>query len=409
MRLNFNDVPLKFCAFLVSLFLILNMPTVYLKNLATNYHLELVLLVTVFMTALIVLIQAFYNKINLKVPVITILIYEILILIYFVFKILSYRMEFIETYGFYIPLFFLINFLLTKTNKTFLIIDYIYKWTVLFAAVSLIMWFLVSISGLLKFDGNVWMDWGTIRQIPSFHNIYFQTQIVSVMGTNVVRNTGIFCEAPMYSYVLVVSLFYKILFKKESNRLSGFILVATILSTLSTTGIIMMLYALLVAFLLKEVKKDRILIILKEFILVILAPLAVLLAIIAFMQKTKTGSFLTRMDDITGLLRYWKFNPIFGNGFNSSMNNVQAFLANRRSNNTGLSSGFFVTLADTGIFIMLVHMLYLILAFMSKNRKYIIFSTMIFALFIVTLVQYRPLYLYLIALCYNLYYQKGEA
>ena len=169
----------------------------------------------------------------------------------------------------------------------------------------------------------------------------------------------------------------------------------------------MLLYAFLVMFVYKK-QSQKILIVLKNLLMIIVIPVLVVVGIVFLTMKMQTGSYLTRMDDITGLIQYWQLHPFVGNGFNSSISNVQSYLSNRRSNNTGLSSGLFVALAESGISLILMHSCYVILAFVSKNKNNIVFSVLLFLLFIVTLVQYRPMYLYLLTFCYAIFFDKQK-
>ncbi|MBZ5943083.1 hypothetical protein K1W63_12195, partial [Weissella cibaria] len=212
------------------------------------------------------------------------------------------------TYNFYVPAFFVVNYLLVKLNRTYIVLEYMSKIVTVLAVVSLIFWFLCSIVHVLNFNTSVWIDWGQIKQVRSFHNVHFETQAVTLMGRNIIRNTGIFCEAPMYSFDLVISLFYNLLFNRKKSNITIFILLVTILTTLSTTGILMLLYAFLVMFVYKK-QSQKILIVLKNLLMIIVIPVLVVVGIVFLTMKMQTGSYLTRMDDITGLIQYWQLHP----------------------------------------------------------------------------------------------------
>ena len=67
-------------------------------------------------------------------------------------------------------------------------------------------------------------------------------------------------------------------------------------------------------------------------------------------QKLDSNSGLTRVDDIIACIKTWRMNPVLGSGYlniNSIISNISVF----RKGNKGISSSFFIVLAQGRIII----------------------------------------------------------
>jgi len=105
------------------------------------------------------------------------------------------------------------------------------------------------------------------RQINSYFNLHFDTQKMGIGGFTLIRNSGIFCEAPMYAIILLVTFMFQLFIDEiEFSKRNFYILVVTIITTVTTTGIICTSLMLFLAFvykkfevkILKQIKKYQI-------------------------------------------------------------------------------------------------------------------------------------------------------
>lgn len=105
------------------------------------------------------------------------------------------------------------------------------------AVVSVVMWILCSLLKIIPASSvfpNTWT--GTLMFIPSYFNIYFETQSVTLLSDRVIRNSGIFNEAPMYNMAVCIALAIDYFLRPNPSKARISVLVITVLTTLTTTG-----------------------------------------------------------------------------------------------------------------------------------------------------------------------------
>lgn len=285
---------------------------------------------------------------------------------------------------------------------------------IVLSIVSLIMYISIEIFGIISTNSFCTYIWGTIRTVPTYHNLYYQTQFASIGSMHFIRNTGIFTEGPMYSFILCIALMVQLFYINKINRKKIIILVITILSTLSTTGIIIMLVVLSIKFL--SIKgKNKYYSILK----LILVPLVLsisLLSIVYFIdnkiQQSKSGtygsSYSVRIDDFKVGFTAWDKHKLIGNGYDR--HDITQLYMNKtlRGDDTGGSSGLMAVLAQGGVYLLSIYLFSLIIAIVYfikyKKMNEIVFCIIIAILFIVTNIPYTYIMMYLIALGYSSYF-----
>ena len=183
----------------------------------------------------------------------------------------------------------------------------------LLACGSLLFFLLGTTLHMLNPSGYVTIEWGGLRSIPSYGYLYFETQTLSESLYEGVRNTGIFSEAPMFSYVLSFAFAWNVLIQKGSNFVSA-ILGVTILTTFSTTGYVVLAIVGL-ACLLSHKFNSR----LFESLRLIAVPILIIAITILVLDllgaKVGTGSYSVRSDHLMGCLELIKSSFPFGIGF----------------------------------------------------------------------------------------------
>lgn len=274
---------------------------------------------------------------------------------------------------------------------------------VILSIISLFFYIFGTILGKLNPNSNTLLNWGNERYIPNYYNLYYETQQIEINGMLIFRNTGIFTEAPMFSFALSIALIIKLFFDNKKNRLSIFILSITIFTTFSTTGVVIILLAFLMRWMFKNSKKD-----LSKIIKISIIPVAMIISIFIFMffytNKQQTDSYSIRMDDYIVALKAWSEHPIVGNGFGTISNQIMKYTNVSRPNYGG-SSGFNSIISDGGIYMSLMYftpfIVMLIYSLKNKNRNKTIAICLFLLLLVTTSVSYRGIMINLLAIMWS--------
>lgn len=105
------------------------------------------------------------------------------------------------------------------------------------AIISIVMWLLCSIMAIIPTTFMIPYDWTPgVYFIPSYYNIYFETQHTYLLGQQVWRNSGIFNEAPMHNMILCTAFAIEYFIRPQKSKLRISILTFAIISTFTTTG-----------------------------------------------------------------------------------------------------------------------------------------------------------------------------
>lgn len=232
---------------------------------------------------------------------------------------------------------------------------------IVIAVVSLFFWVFGSLLGYIKPTGYIETTWTgntLLKKAPSYFGIYFETQSATMFGflsSYIRRNTAIFTEAPMASMVFSTAFLYELLMKDELNRKRCFILIAAVLSTISTTGITVVIIAIGFRYIFSE-SKTRGSISLKVILLPSVFIIGLIMLDYLVKQKLGTSSGSTRVDDFIAGYKAWMDAPLFGNGYNNAAS-MQQYMSSFRSNNLGFSNSPMQILSFGGIYLFLPYLL----------------------------------------------------
>lgn len=275
---------------------------------------------------------------------------------------------------------------------------------IILAIISVFFW-LGSSFGLQP-NTSAMVNWGSNSVIPGYFNLHFIAQgRIAFLGFNLIRNTGMFVEAPMYAYVLCIALLITLFLDKRISKYDWkiFVLLGTIITTTSTTGLIVALiafsYYLLV---INKVRNQFFKLLIYLFIII-----AMILAVLYFLTKKVDSDWASsssiRMNDYVSGFRAWIQHPFIGNGL-GSYSDIMKYMDYRRiqaeatiNGMTGFSNGIMEVLAYTGLIGLLYYLVPTLIGFFH-DRKLAAFSTLTFLLFCVTLIHNT--YLYDLILCY---------
>lgn len=226
------------------------------------------------------------------------------------------------------------------------------------------------------------------------------------------RNIGVFLEAPMFAYVLILALYYE-LFLGKCKRLKVTIMLITAFTTISTTAIAFAIVLITIRFW-ETIRKNKILL-----YVVFPAVFISCFMAVAYVMYDKliryNGSGIVRMSDLTASLKSFLKNPIFGNGYKNSraMDPYRAdFLQHRNwvNREAGLSTGLGGILSNGGLLWGSFYVFPFVIAirnmWKSRNEKnnkefyWQMFNVVIFGLLVVTVVYYAAIGPYMNVLCW---------
>ena len=258
---------------------------------------------------------------------------------------------------------------------------------------SLVFYFFGTVLNLLPGKSYVDFYWGGNKHVVSYYNIYFESQGSVKIFNNIVftRNCGIFCEAPMFGFLVSLSFINELLLKKKSNHFKTLVLFVTGLTTTSSTCIVSMTIAIILYIISNLViKKEG-----NNWIrvpLLLCAPFVFVVGIYVclFLYERKkvfgAASYTIRMDDIYACIKVFLSSPFFGCGV-GNYNPINNLINMKYRVSLGLSTGIFVILAQTGISFIIWP---LIKIFKNKySGKQYCFFAVLFVLLLFTNVPYN--------------------
>lgn len=263
---------------------------------------------------------------------------------------------------------------------------------IILAVVSLFFYFFGSIMALIPGESYVDFYWGDDLHVKTYYNIYFESQgAVRVFSSQkIVRNCGMFCEAPMFGFLISVALAIELFVRKRKNKLIIALLSVTGITTTSSTCIVSIIgmaifYLIGIALERKTNKWIRVALILSMPIILIIGIYACYYFYTARL-KFGTLSFNARFDDISACFKTFISSPIFGVGI-GNYEPIIGYLDMSQRISMGMSTAIFVILAQSGICLLIWPVIRLI------RGKYSIqeysFFAIIFLLLIFTNIPYK--------------------
>lgn len=167
------------------------------------------------------------------------------------------------------------------------------------ASSSLVFYFLINVCNILKPTGYYSIEWSWISRIPSYYHLYYVPMPKGLQGYSIMRNCAIFTEAPMYSYLLCFALAINELLLGGKRKIVTIILTITIITTISSTGFLILVVIYAYLFISNPKNKGF----LKIFFLLGGTGIAIYLIFSILIQKSETGSYSVRMDHLYGSLK----------------------------------------------------------------------------------------------------------
>jgi hypothetical protein len=388
----------KILEYLVALFTILSTSSMFFVATEKHYYLNGLLAISLIILIFYNLLNKKYKKIRITNSFIFLFLYFIFAIIFMLINVKLNIVNFVYVFLIIFPLFYFYYCIISddeKNNIFLAIVDVM----VLLSVLSLFFYIFGSLLKIISPTGIFTVNWGKISSFPSFYNLHFNTQGLTFFGHYIIRNTGVFPEAPMYSLNLVIAYAICKLLMKDCKKYKKIILSLAIFTTLSTTGIILWSVIFLYCLIKNNRNKKSLIKLIFPFILLSVSALCIFF----FTEKTQTLSFSTRLDDYVACFKAWKENILFGNGYNNETI-IKSYMSSYRTYNMGLSNSLFALLAQCGLyglsFYFFAFLRALKLCKTDKNKLF--FCLIIFILFITTLFQYRSMAVCLLAMGYSL-------
>ena len=422
--ITFIDKPLLY---VVMFLLILEGPTVYRNATAgiIDEHSAIVFVIkaiTIIFIALLLLTQILRYDIDKEMlkkwGILCAVYYCVITIEFFATFSTGGRLAFIYYFGGLLPALFTILFLKMSNregNSAFYAFSDI---MLVIACISLVFWFFGSLLRGISTDEYIEADWGGTFQYPSYLGIYFERQTYDIFGVNIIRNQSIFTEAPMYNAYLIIALCVEVYMKpwKKLIALKGstiqttknlsivrvMILLITVLTTLTTTGIVIGLIIIVSMFFLYPIAAQKVFWI-KLAIGIIVAILALMIGIYVIIDKSDSMSFKTRLDDYFACFKAWKTSPVFGVGFLNTDAIIQ-YMSEFRLDNTGLATGIGSIIAQGGLVLISIYLFrigYLIVqGIRNRNWNIVLFNIVFVILIFIAIITSQPITFFIISLGY---------
>lgn len=382
--------------------------TVYQRMTNINLHLEIVCLVA----ASLLLIFTMNKKLSKKSTEIGL----IFLAIAFVYLLLTINKCNVRIYVSLICLFFpiMIIYLLNKgsVNGVLSLYQKFSTIVVWLTVMSTTVWFLTEIAGVLSPNMSAAISWGNNHVVEGVYGLYFRSQIENTFGLYIYRNSGIFCEAPMFSLVVSFALIYELFLHGEIRRRRVVILIVGILTSMTSTGIVILIlcFGLMYWQKIKTHKKTvRFLYLLG---MVVLIPVAYSLFMYVFEAKSVRGSYSIRMADyIVGFQTFLKY-PFTGSGYGSIsqlIENKASVLSSFgiKSSTVGYSNSLTAVLGQGGIYLFSLYILpfaILLTRKMVAQRNYAAWDIAFMFLFSVTIFYAKFVMMYFLAATYAIWF-----
>ncbi|WNX02625.1 O-antigen ligase family protein [Lacticaseibacillus rhamnosus] len=304
-------------------------------------------------------------------------------------------------------------FLSYRAGRLNLLIKHFITVCCFLAACSLFFWILAIIG--VPMNSTLYISWASkyYEPIKGFFGLfYFSQDFTSFLGFYLPRNTAIFTEAPMCSFLFCLGLIFDIFIgdddKKHKLGFREILLIVGIISTTSTTGIMIVILTL-VANLFRTVKINPLVVtvgvMLSAFVLYILWQI--------FLAKTteNSNSVSIRFDDLHAGIKAWLLHPFFGNGLENTLAYLPFIQGYRvvEGGNSGFSSGLLQILMTGGVFYFIWIVFIPLAKMFFKSRSYL-FLGLIFLIMLINTVIYDTFMMFFIsALFYAVTLRKTES
>lgn len=366
--------------------MILQCNSVYMYQ-ENSYNFKNVFLIMTVILLIVKLSNLKMNYSSLLNVIIFLGVYEFIMFIIFMVNYQNMSLNYITLYMVIFPLLTFLLAIYNMKHELVLLLKKFVQVVVILSIISLFFWIFGSQLNIIKPTGIVLSQWAGMYYINTYYGIYFETQRLVLPGINIIRNSGMFTEAPMWNVILCLAFITEKLILKENNRKFIIIILLTIVSSLSTTGVFIL--GLMYVYLFISNKRDKFIVV----FVILMAGISYSL-FEGFSSKLESTSVSIRLDDYRAGLLAWKDSLLVGHGTNG-INIIQNYMNGNVRSSLGYSNGIFVVLASGGIIMALALLSWVIwMIFLPQINKNLKISGILFVLLLVTTI-FNETYIFL--------------
>ena len=265
---------------------------------------------------------------------------------------------------------------------------------------SVTLWVLGPLLNIVSPTGSIDIFWGYQTRFDSYYRLLYTTGIQRkyFLGQILRRNLSIYPEGPFANLIFTLGFAYEMFLNPKSpSKFKVIIYVLAMISTLSTTGMLMLLVILGIKYIFIQTSQGRkhgTSYAFRTFVVPIFVIIVGYIAstyVLDYKQINDEGNFLAHMGDFAFGLQHFLSRPITGYGFNYTGFSLTG-------NNT---SGLFKVLTYGGIPFGLLYLTPLFRGIYNglqmKERGLVVFAAIVFVMFL--LVIWQNTFLLLTYLC----------
>lgn len=401
--------------YFLALFFVLNCNTVYNRLSGTNLHIDEI---TAFLAVVLVLVRIIRKPVVHKRTLMVIgVLLALCVLYFFAMRNVISESSFVMLFFMVLPcMIFYLSCIdpekITEIYRKFANIVFI------ISAASTFVWIFSEMVPLLNMNMSATIAWGDVHQVRGFFGLFFECQRENTFGiSNFYRNTGIFCEAPMHSLVLSLSLGYEMFFRKKLSVIKVLFIIFFIVTTFSSTGFICIAACILLKYFQSGSRGGSSFSVFRFVVLIILSVVAYFFISSVLETKSSTGSYSIRMIDYAVGVKAWLDHPVFGTGFNYLLPLYEykaSMMADAGFNsiNIGFSNSTMAILGQGGTVFAVFYFLPFVKIMIKKGeifRKYKLWTILLMLLMLTTIFQARFIMMYFLALAYVIAFELGNA
>lgn len=279
------------------------------------------------------------------------------------------------------------------------------------AVISLFYWIFGVMLEWIRPNMYTCITWGRFGWILGYDGLHFEVQLDTTFfpGQYIYRNSGIFAEAPMFNLWLNIALAIELFLRDRISKFRVLILVVTVFTTMSVTGILFLALAVTLYLILHyqgvgTIRRALVIVISVLFIL----PVMVGIVNYSMGLKADTVSYQMRLADyLSGFELFLEF-PVFGGGYG----NLQSLMDYSYSPNgiIGFSNSLTAVLGTGGLWMSaLVYIPHFGALFTrwTGSKKLCCFATCVLFLFCSTAYFSRYIFVVLLAAEMAFLYRPG--
>ena len=272
---------------------------------------------------------------------------------------------------------------------------------VFLSLLSLTMWLLGPILGIIQPNKVIQSLWEPMTEINSYWGVQFlrpeQREYIKFLDILVYRNIGLYPESPMFNIVLLLGFSTELFLRSKIKLWRLLLFFITLLTTFGSLAIILASFAIFLKLCVSIGSKRR-------WIIYIMAVclIAIVIVLLIYKKRYGLGSYNTHLDDLIACIKAWYTSPVFGTGFENN-NVIQYYMSEFRKVNKGYTTSAGAVLAHGGVILLSIYIIPFKWLLFSKNKNVNIniFGIIILILFATYIFAYRLMIFWILAFGYS--------